>query len=54
MGLIIGIHPLCGFFFGIFISKYLMTFGRRRVMLISIIVTILTLTAMGLSWYLRF
>lgn len=54
MGLIIGIHPLFGFLFGIFISKYMMTFGRRTVMLVSIMMTILTLVAMGLTWYLRF
>lgn len=46
-------HPLAGFLFGMIMSKYLMNFGRKTVMLWSLIVTILTCFGMGISWYLK-
>jgi MFS family permease len=47
-------HPACGFIFGMFMSKYLMNLGRKRVMLLSILTTIITCFIMGISYYLKY
>jgi len=54
IGMIIGIHPIGGFFFGFFVSKFMMRIGRKVLMLWSLIVTVITLTAMGLCYHLRY
>lgn len=46
-------HPLAGFFAGMVISKFLNSFGRQKVMLLSIVVTILTSIGVGLSYLLK-
>lgn len=53
VGLVIGMHPLSGFTFGMVMSKYLMKFGRKNVMLGSLITTILTCVGMGACYLLR-
>lgn len=53
VGFVIGIHPLSGFLFGMVMSKYLMNFGRKKVMLVSLFVTVLTLIGMGLSYLIK-
>lgn len=42
-------HPAAGFIFGMVMSKYLMNFGRKKVMVASLLVTILTCIGMGAS-----
>ena len=54
VGLVVGINPVGGWLFGLFIGKYLVKIGRRKVMLISLIVTVITLFALGLTYELRF
>lgn len=46
-------HPAAGFIFGMVMSKYLMNFGRKKVMVASLLVTILTCMGMGASYYLK-
>lgn len=46
-------HPLCGFLFGMLMSKHLMKIGRKKIMLGSILTTIITLFIMGVSYNFR-
>lgn len=52
-GLVIGMHPVGGFLFGLLVAKFMVRMGRRNLMCGSLIVTVITLILMGISYYME-
>jgi MFS family permease len=53
IGLVFSMHPVGGFLFGLVVAKFMEQIGRRTLMWTSLVVTVITLIALGLSYYLR-
>ena len=53
IGIIIGIHPVGGFIFGLFVAKFMSQIGRKKMMIASTTITVITLVALGCLCYLR-
>ena len=53
VGLVIGMNPVGGFLFGLVVAQFMQKLGRRPIMLVSLITTVLTLVGLGLSYYLN-
>lgn len=51
IGLVIGMHPVGGFIFGLIVAKFMVKLGRRNLMWGSLVVTVLTLVLLGVSYY---
>ena len=45
IGIIIGIHPVGGFIFGLFVAKFMSQIGRKKMMIASTTITVITLVA---------
>ena len=54
VGLVVGANPIGGWLFGLFIGKYLMVLGRKKIMFVSLIISVITLVALGLCYELRY
>jgi predicted MFS family arabinose efflux permease len=52
-GLVIGMHPVGGFLFGLLVAKFMVRMGRRNLMWGSLVVTVITLILMGTSYYME-
>ena len=53
IGIIIGIYTIGGFIFGLFVAKFMSQIGRKKMMIASTTITVITLVALGLLCYLK-
>mmetsp|Transcript_121397 Transcript_121397/g.170710 ORF Transcript_121397/g.170710 Transcript_121397/m.170710 type:complete len:173 (-) Transcript_121397:1129-1647(-) len=53
VGMVIGVNPIGGWIFGFIAGKILMIFGRKKMMLLCLFVSAITITAMGMTYLLQ-